>query len=99
MRVLVVGGGAREHALVHSLLADPSVTEVLAAPGNAGIATEIDTMPLDVTDPAAIAELAGDLAVDLVVIGPEGPLVAGAGDLVRAQGIACFGPSRAAAAL
>ena len=99
MRVLVVGGGAREHALVHSLLADPSVTEVLAAPGNAGIATEIDTMPLDVTDPAAIAELAGDLAVDLVVIGPEGPLVAGAGDLVRAQGIACFGPSQAAAAL
>jgi phosphoribosylamine---glycine ligase len=94
-----VGGGAREHALVHSLLADPSVTEVLAAPGNAGIATEIDTMPLDVTDPVAIAELAGDLAVDLVVIGPEGPLVAGAGDLVRAQGIACFGPSKAAAAL
>ncbi len=99
MRVLVVGGGAREHALVHSLLADPSVTEVLAAPGNAGIATEIDTMPLDVTDPVAIAELAGDLAVDLVVIGPEGPLVAGAADLVRAQGIACFGPSKAAAAL
>ena len=94
-----MGGGAREHALVHSLLADPSVTEVLAAPGNAGIATEIDTMPLDVTDPVAIAELAGDLAVDLVVIGPEGPLVAGAGDLVRAQGIACFGPSKAAAAL
>jgi phosphoribosylamine--glycine ligase len=99
VRVLVVGGGAREHALVHSLLADPSVTEVLAAPGNAGIATEIDTMPLDVTDPVAIAELAGDLAVDLVVIGPEGPLVAGAADLVRAQGIACFGPSKAAAAL
>ena len=94
-----MGGGAREHALVHSLLADPSVTEVLAAPGNAGIATEIDTMPLDVTDAAAIAELAGDLAVDLVVIGPEGPLVAGAADLVRAQGIACFGPSKAAAAL
>jgi phosphoribosylamine--glycine ligase len=99
VRVLVVGGGAREHALVRSLLADPSVTEVLAAPGNAGIATEIDTMPLDVTDPVAIAELAGDLAVDLVVIGPEGPLVAGAADLVRAQGIACFGPSKAAAAL
>ncbi len=94
-----MGGGAREHALVRSLLADPSVTEVLAAPGNAGIATEIDTMPLDVTDPVAIAELAGDLAVDLVVIGPEGPLVAGAADLVRAQGIACFGPSKAAAAL
>jgi phosphoribosylamine---glycine ligase len=99
VRVLVVGGGAREHALVHSLLADGSVTEVLAAPGNAGIATEIDTMPLDVGDPDAVAELAGDLGVDLVVIGPEVPLVAGAADAVRALGIACFGPSRAAAAL
>jgi phosphoribosylamine---glycine ligase len=99
VRVLVVGGGAREHALVRSLRADPSVTEVVAAPGNAGIALEVDTFPLDVTDAECVGELASDLLVDLVVVGPEVPLVAGAADAVRAHGIACFGPSRAAAAL
>ena len=99
MRVLVVGGGAREHALVRSLLADPDVSDVLAAPGNAGIALDVATVPLDVTDAEAIGELAADLMVDLVVVGPEGPLVAGAADAVRARGIACFGPSKAAAAL
>ncbi len=99
MKVLVVGGGAREHALVRSLLADPDVTEVLAAPGNAGIAADVRTHPLDVDDPAAVAALAGALSVDLVVVGPEVPLVAGAGDAVRAAGIDCFGPSAAAARL
>ncbi len=98
-RVLVVGGGAREHALVRSLLSDPDVTEVLAAPGNAGIAAEVRTHPLDVADPAAVAALATALAVDLVVVGPEVPLVAGAADAVRAAGIDCFGPSLAAARL
>ena len=99
MRVLVVGGGAREHALVRGLLADPAVTEVLAAPGNAGIAGDVATHPLDVTDPAAVASLATDLSAGLVVVGPEVPLVAGAADAVRAAGIACFGPSGAAARL
>ena len=99
MRVLVVGSGAREHALVRALLADPEVTEVLAAPGNAGIADDAVTRPLDVGDPAAVAALAVELAVDLVVVGPEVPLVAGAADAVRAAGIACFGPSAAAARL
>jgi phosphoribosylamine---glycine ligase len=98
-RVLVVGGGAREHALVRSLAADPGVTEVLAAPGNAGIAAEVPTHPLDVADPAAVAALATALGVDLVVVGPEGPLVDGAADAVRAAGIDCFGPSLAAARL
>ena len=99
MKVLVVGSGAREHALVSALLSDPAVTEVVAAPGNAGIAADVLTVPLDVTDPAAVAALAQELAVDLVVVGPEVPLVAGAADAVRAAGIACFGPSKAAAQL
>ena len=103
MRVLVVGGGAREHALVRALLADPSVSAVLAAPGNAGIAAEVATRPLDVTDAAAVGRLAAELAagegLDLVVVGPEVPLVAGAADAVRASGVACFGPSRDAARL
>ncbi|MDP1876601.1 MAG: phosphoribosylamine--glycine ligase [Actinomycetota bacterium] len=99
MKVLVVGSGAREHALVAALVADPAVAEVVAAPGNAGIARDVPTMPLDVTDPAAVAALAQSQAVDLVVIGPELPLVAGAADAVRAAGIPCFGPSKAAAQL
>jgi phosphoribosylamine---glycine ligase len=97
VRVLVVGGGAREHALVRGLRRDPGVLEVMAAPGNAGIAADAETLALDVVDPAAVAGLAFRLGVDLVVVGPELPLVAGAADAVRAQGIACFGPSAAAA--
>ena len=99
MRVLVVGGGAREHALVRSLRADPTVTAVFAAPGNAGMAAEVEVRPLDVADPGTVADLAFRLAVDLVVVGPELPLVAGAADAVRAAGIDCFGPSAAAAQL
>ena len=97
MKVLVIGSGAREHALVRALLRDSKVTAVVAAPGNAGIAVEVETCAVDVKDAAAIAALAGDLGVDLVVIGPEGPLVAGVADAVRARGIDCFGPSAAAA--
>ena len=97
MKVLVIGSGAREHALVRALLRDSKVTAVVAAPGNAGIAAEVETCAVDVKDAAAIAALAGDLGVDLVVIGPEGPLVAGAADAVRARGFDCFGPSAAAA--
>lgn len=99
MKTLVVGGGAREHALVRSLLADPDVTEITCAPGNAGIALDVPVRPLDVTDANAVAALAVELGVDLVVVGPEIPLVAGAADAVRAAGIACFGPSAAAAEL
>lgn len=84
---------------MRSLLADVHVASVVCAPGNAGIAADVRTVPLDVTDPVAVAELAEKLAVDLVVIGPEIPLVAGAADAVRAKGIACFGPSQAAARL
>ncbi|MEZ5117602.1 MAG: phosphoribosylamine--glycine ligase [Candidatus Nanopelagicales bacterium] len=97
MKVLVIGSGAREHALVRSLLADDDVSEVVCAPGNAGIARDAETVPVDAADPEAVAHLATTVEADLVVIGPEVPLVAGAGDAVRARGIPCFGPSRAAA--
>ena len=99
MRVLVIGSGAREHALVRSLLRDEQVTSVECAPGNAGIAQDVPVHPLDVADNAAITALATAVGTDLVVIGPEAPLVAGAADAVRATGIACFGPSAAAAQL
>jgi phosphoribosylamine--glycine ligase len=95
----VVGSGAREHALVVSLLADPDVTAVECAPGNAGIAQQVPCHDLEVTDPAAVAGLAVRLRADLVVIGPEAPLVAGAADAVRERGVACFGPSAEAARL
>jgi phosphoribosylamine--glycine ligase len=97
--VLVVGGGAREHALCLALAADPAVTALVCAPGNGGTGMVAEQRPLAVGDPAAVAALATDTRVDLVVIGPEVPLVAGAADAVRAAGIACFGPGGAAARL
>ena len=99
MRILVIGTGAREHAIVRALAADPAVTELHAAPGNPGIGRLATLHPVDVLDGAAVAALATELAVDLVVVGPEAPLVAGVADAVRAAGIACFGPSGEAAAL
>ncbi|MCW2603574.1 MAG: phosphoribosylamine--glycine ligase [Pseudonocardiales bacterium] len=99
MRVLVVGSGAREHALCLALAADPAVTSLACAPGNAGTAAVAEQHPLDVADPAAVAALALSLGAEFVVIGPEVPLVAGAADAVRAAGIPCFGPSREAAQL
>ncbi len=97
MRVLVIGSGGREHAIVRALAQDPAVTSLHAAPGNPGIAALAHTHPVAVAEPAAIAALAGELAADLVVIGPEIPLVAGAADAVREAGIACFGPGAGAA--
>ncbi|MEP7091652.1 MAG: phosphoribosylamine--glycine ligase [Nocardioidaceae bacterium] len=99
MRVLVVGGGGREHALVLALSRDPGVTEVHAAPGNPGMESVASVHPVDVLDGLAVAALAEELGVDLVVIGPEAPLVAGVADAVRERGISCFGPSAAAAVL
>jgi phosphoribosylamine---glycine ligase len=99
VRVLVIGGGGREHALCLALARDPGVTALHCAPGNAGIAEVADLHPVDAGDPEAVATLAEQVGADLVVVGPEGPLVAGAADAVRARGIACFGPSAAAAAL
>ncbi|MCA1781196.1 MAG: phosphoribosylamine--glycine ligase [Intrasporangiaceae bacterium] len=99
MKVLVIGAGAREHALVSALLTDPVVDAVIAAPGNPGIATIALCEPVDPLDAAAVTELASRHTVDLVVIGPEAPLVAGVADAVRAAGIACYGPSAEAARL
>jgi phosphoribosylamine---glycine ligase len=99
VRVLVVGSGAREHALCLSLAADPAITALVCAPGNAGTAAVAEQRGLDTDDGAAVAALAGDVGADLVVIGPEAPLVGGVADAVRAAGIDCFGPSRAAAQL
>ncbi|NEK93437.1 phosphoribosylamine--glycine ligase [Modestobacter muralis] len=99
MRVLVIGSGAREHALCVALQSDPAVTALACAPGNAGTAVIAAPFALDATDPVAVAALAVEWQADLVVVGPEVPLVAGAADAVRDAGIACFGPSAQAAQL
>jgi phosphoribosylamine--glycine ligase len=97
VRVLVIGSGAREHALVLAASHDPAVIALACAPGNAGTASLAEQLGVDVADPGAIAELATSWRADLVVIGPEVPLVAGAAEAVRKAGVACFGPSAAAA--
>ncbi|SCF00980.1 phosphoribosylamine--glycine ligase [Micromonospora haikouensis] len=99
VRVLLLGGGGREHALALGLAADPAVEGLIAAPGNPGIAEVAELRSVDAADPAAVAALAVETGVDLVVIGPEAPLVAGVADAVRAKGIAAFGPSAEAARL
>ena len=99
MKILLVGSGGREHALALGLKADKKCSELHVAPGNPGIAEIATTHPLTITDNQAILSLAQSLGVDLVVIGPEVPLVNGAADTLRAAGIATFGPSKAAAAL
>ena len=99
LRVLVLGAGGREHALALALARDPQVVEVHVAPGNPGTAEVGTNHPVDPLDGAAVSALAQRLGVDLVVVGPEAPLVLGVADAVRARGIACFGPSAAAAQL
>ncbi|MEI4270372.1 phosphoribosylamine--glycine ligase [Klenkia sp. LSe6-5] len=97
MRVLVIGSGAREHALCVALHADPAVQALACAPGNAGTVALAEAHPVDAADPAAVAALATGWGADLVVVGPEVPLVAGVADAVRDAGVACFGPSAQAA--
>lgn len=97
VRVLVIGSGAREHALLLALRRDPQVEQLAVAPGNAGTSTIADQYDVDISSGPAVVALARRLESDLVVVGPEVPLVLGVADALRAAGIACFGPSKDAA--
>ncbi|WP_424949233.1 phosphoribosylamine--glycine ligase [Deinococcus sp.] len=98
MKVLVIGGGGREHAVVDALTRSASVTEIVCTPGNPGIAAQARCVPC-VQEPPFLAALAGSEGADLVIVGPEGPLAAGVTDALSARGIPVFGPSMAAARL
>ncbi|MGF2949168.1 phosphoribosylamine--glycine ligase [Microbacterium alcoholitolerans] len=99
MKILVLGSGAREHAIILSLRSEEAEHEIFAAPGNAGIAQDATLVDVDMLDGAAVASFANERGVDLVVIGPEAPLVAGVADALRERGIPVFGPGKAAAQL
>ncbi|HEU0256294.1 MAG TPA: phosphoribosylamine--glycine ligase [Microbacteriaceae bacterium] len=99
MKILVLGSGAREHAIVKALLGEDAGHEITAAPGNAGIAADVATVPLDADSPEDVANYALEHDIELVVIGPEAPLVAGVADALRTRGIPVFGPGQAAAQL
>ena len=99
MKILLLGSGAREHALARALISDPATTELVVAPGNPGTAVIATNLLVDPASPVEVVELATQMQADLVVIGPEAPLVAGVADAVRGAGIACFGPGAEAARL
>ncbi|MEA2463380.1 MAG: phosphoribosylamine---glycine ligase, partial [Acidobacteriota bacterium] len=99
MRVLVVGQGAREHALCWKLKQSPLVRELYAAPGNAGISTVADVVPIGVADIIELADFADKLRIDLTIVGPELPLTLGIVDEFQKRGLAIFGPTRLAAEL
>lgn len=99
MRVLLIGSGGREHALAWKITASPLLTKLYAVPGNPGIGREAELVRLDIADHPAVARFCLENEIGLVVVGPEGPLVAGIADDLRAEGIRVFGPSKAAARL
>lgn len=97
MRILVVGSGGREHALVWAVAGSPLATDIYCAPGNAGIAADAECVPIAATDVQGVVDFAAGNRIDLVVIGPEAALAAGMADALAAEGVLAFGPSRAAA--
>ena len=99
MKVMVVGGGGREHALVKALAKNPDVTTLYALPGNGGMAREATCVDIAATDIAGMVAFAVDNEVDFAVVAPDDPLVLGAVDALEARGIACFGPNKRAAIL
>ncbi len=101
MKILIIGGGGREHALAWKCAAEPGVETVLVAPGNAGTAAEprVRNVAVDAEDIDGLVQLALAQQIDLTIVGPEGPLVAGVVDAFAAAGLKCFGPTRAAARL
>ncbi len=99
MKILLLGSGGREHALAWKIAASPLTTKLWCAPGNAGIAREAECVPIDITDHAAVVAFCKANKVDFVVVGPEGPLVAGIADDLEAAGFHTFGPLKAAAQL
>jgi phosphoribosylamine--glycine ligase len=99
MNILILGSGGREHALAWAVKQNPKCDRLIVAPGNAGIAALAECADLDISDGVAVAEFAVQHAIDFAIVGPEAPLAAGVSDHLRAAGIACFGPSRAAALL
>src|SRR4051812_10549892 len=99
MNVLLIGGGGREHALAWEMAQSSRLQRLYAAPGNPGIGRHAELVSLDITDHAAVAAFCRQKQIELVVVGPEGPLAAGIADDLTAAGLAVFGPSRAAARL
>ncbi len=99
VRILVLGSGAREHAIVTCLLSEAIEHDIIVAPGNAGIASEVTVIALDPTNPVIVTDFVVENDIELVIIGPEAPLVAGVADRLRHRGVAVFGPGKAAAQL
>src|SRR4029077_21179334 len=97
MKILVIGSGGREHALVWKLAQSPSVAKIWCAPGNGGIANDAECFPLDLSDVRAASDLAAKLGADLTIVGPEIPLVGGIADEFATRGLTLLGPSKTAA--
>ena len=99
MKVMIVGGGGREHAILEKLRESPRIEKIYALPGNGGMQAHAECVPIRATDLDGIVDFAIKNEIDFAVIGPDDPLIAGVCDRLRANGIRCFGPSKAAAAI